>query len=193
MCVRSLFKCEAVFQFPVNIDTERMIRNVVILSVHMKSVVVITSQLLIPIFILVAIVGLSFAYVGSIAGPSSSSSSANQGQPWLGISAVEISPELSNEIGLAESTGLLVLQVAPGGPAERAGVKGGNSLKVIGGSEIPIGGDVIIRVDGNAIRNLDDFRSLLNGKEVGDKLQFTLVGPSNEIRNADVRLEVRPA
>ena len=193
MCVRSLLKCGAVFQFPVNIDTERMIRNVVILSLHMKSVVVITSQLLIPIFILVAIVGLSFAYVGSIAGPSSSSSSANQGQPWLGISAVEISPELSNEIGLAESSGLLVLQVAPGGPAERAGVKGGNSLKVIGGSEIPIGGDVIIRVDGNAIRNLDDFRSLLNGKEVGDELQFTLVGPSNVIRNVDVRLEVRPA
>jgi S1-C subfamily serine protease len=193
MCVRSLFKCEAVFQFPVNIDTERMIRNVVILSLHMKSVVVITSQLLIPIFILVAIVGLSFAYVGSMAGPSSSSSSANQGQPWLGISAVEISPELSNEIGLAESSGLLVLQVAPGGPAERAGVKGGNSLKVIGGSEIPIGGDVIIRVDGNAIRNLDDFRSLLNGKEAGDELQFTLVGPSNEIGNVDVRLEVRPA
>ena len=158
----------------------------------MKSVVVITSQLLIPIFILVAIVGLSFAYVGSMAGPSSSSSSANQGQPWLGISAVEISPELSNEIGLAES-GLLVLQVAPGGPAEKAGIKGGNSLKVIGGSEIPIGGDVIIRVDGNAIRNLDDFRSLLNGKEVGEELQFTLVGPSNEIRNVDVRLEVRPA
>ena len=153
---------------------------------------VITSQLLIPIFILVAIVGLSFAYVGSLAGPSSSSSSANQGQPWLGISAVEISPELSNEIGLAES-GLLVLQVAPGGPAEKAGIKGGNSLKVIGGSEIPIGGDVIIRVDGNAIRNLDDFRSLLNGKEIGDGLQFTLVGPSNEIRNVDVRLEVRPA
>jgi S1-C subfamily serine protease len=193
MCVRSLFKCEAVFQFPVNIDTERMIRNVVILSLHMKSVVVITSQLLIPIFILVAIVGLSFAYVGSIAGPSSSSSSANQGQPWLGISAVEISPELSNEIGLAESSGLLVLQVAPGGPAERAGVKGGNNLKVIGGSEIPIGGDVIIRVDGNTIRNLDDFRSLLNGKEVGDELQFTLAGPNNEIRNVDVRLEVRPA
>ena len=193
MCVRSLFKCGAVFHFPVNIDTERMIRNVVILSLHMKSVVVITSQLLIPIFILVAIVGLSFAYVGSIAGPSSSSSPESQGQPWLGISAVEISPELSNEVGLAESSGLLVLQVAPGGPAERAGVEGGNSLKVIGGSEIPIGGDVIIRVDGNAIRNLDDFRSLLNGKEVGDELQFTLVGSSNEIRNVDVRLEARPA
>jgi S1-C subfamily serine protease len=168
-----------------------MVRNVVILFLHMKSVVIITSQLLIPIFILVAIVGLSFAYVGSIAGPSSSTT--GQGQPWLGISAVEISPELSNEIGLAESSGLLVLQVAPGGPAEKAGIKGGDSIKVIGGSEIPIGGDLIIRVNGNAIRNLDDFRSLLGGKEVGDELQFTLVGPNNQIRNVDARLEVRPA
>jgi S1-C subfamily serine protease len=159
----------------------------------MKFVVAITSQLVIPIFILVAIVGLSFVYVGSIADPSSSGSSTGQGQPWLGISAVEISPELSNEIGLAESSGLLVLQVAPGGPAEKAGIKGGNSLKVIGGSEIPIGGDVIIRIDGNAIRNLDDFRNLLRGKEVGDELQFTLVGPNNEIRNVDARLEERPA
>jgi S1-C subfamily serine protease len=159
----------------------------------MKSVVVITRQLIIPILILVAIVGLSFAYVGSIAGPSSSGSSTGQGQPWLGISAVEISPELSNEIGLAESSGLLVLQVAPSGPAEKAGIKGGNSLKVIGGAEIPIGGDVIIRIDGNAIRNLDDFRNLLGGKEVGDELQFTLVGPNNEIRNVDARLEERPA
>jgi S1-C subfamily serine protease len=159
----------------------------------MKSVVAITSQLIIPIFILVAIVGLSFAYVGSIADPSSSGSSTGQGQPWLGISAVEISPELSNEIGLAESSGLLVLQAAPGGPAEKAGIKGGSSLKVVGGAEIPIGGDVIIRIDGNAIRNLDDFRNLLSGKEVGDELQFTLVGPDNDIRNVDARLEERPA
>lgn len=181
------------FSVPCQVDRERKGRNVVILSLHMKSVVVINSQLLIPVFILVAIVGFSFAYVGSIAGPSSSSSSTGPSQPWLGISAVEISPELSNEIGLAESSGLLVLQVAPGGPAEKAGIKGGNSLKVIGGSEIPIGGDVIIRVDGNAIRNLDDFRNLLSGKEVGDELQFTLVGPNNEISNVDARLEARPA
>src|ERR671914_973872 len=149
-----------------------------------------TSQLIIPIFILISIVGLSFAYVGSTSNSSPSASFSGQGQPWLGISAVEISSELSNEIGLAESSGLLVLQVAPGGPAEKAGIKGGNSLKVIGGSEIPIGGDVIIRIDGNTIRNLDDFRSLLSGKEVGDELQFTLVGPNNEIRNVDASLEV---
>ena len=159
----------------------------------MKSVVVITSQLLIPIFILVAIVGLSFAYVGSIAGPSSSSPSTGQGQPWLGISAVEISSELSNEIGLAESSGLLVLQVAPGGPADKAGIKGGDSLRVIGGAEIPIGGDVITQIDGNAIQNLNDFRNYLSGKEVGDELRFTLAGPNNDVRNVDARLEARPS
>jgi S1-C subfamily serine protease len=171
---------------------EREVRNVVILFLHTKYVVAITSQLIIPIFLLVSIVGLSFAYVGSTAGPYSGSS-IGQGQPWLGISAVEISPELASEIGLAESSGLLVLQVAPGGPADKSGIKGGDNLKVIDGAEIPIGGDVIIRIDGNPIRNLDGFRNILSEKEVGDKLQFTLAGPNNDVRNVDARLEARPA
>jgi serine protease Do len=159
----------------------------------MKLVLPITSEVIIPIIILISMVGLSFAYVGSISDSFPSGSSSTQRQPWLGISAVEISPELSNEIGLAESSGLLVLQVAPGGPADKAGIKGGNSPKVIDGAEIPVGGDVIIRIDGNAIRNLEDFRSYLSSKEVGEELQFTLVGPNNEVRNVDTRLEARPA
>ena len=152
-----------------------------------------TSQVIIPIFILISIVGLSFAYVGSTSNSSPSASFSGQGQPWLGISAVEISPELSNEIGLAESSGLLVLQVAPGGPADKAGIKGGDSLRVIGGAEIPIGGDVITQIDGNAIRNLNDFRNYLSGKEVGDELRFTLTGSNNDVRNVDARLEARPS
>jgi predicted metalloprotease with PDZ domain len=158
-----------------------------------KPVFPITSQVIIPIVILISMVGLSFAYVGSTSNSSPSSSSPGQGQAWLGISAVEISPELSNEIGLVESSGLLVLQVAPGGPADKAGIKGGDSLRVVGGAEIPIGGDVITQIDGNAVRNLEDFRNYLSGKEVGDELRFTLAGPNNEVRNVDVRLEPRPA
>src|ERR671911_1673894 len=151
-----------------------MSRNIVILFLPMIPVFPITSQVIVPIFILVSLVGLSFAYVGSISNSSLPNSSPNQGQPWLGISAVEVSPQISKEIGLAESSGLLILQVAPGGPADKAGIKGGDSLRVIGGAEIPIGGDVITQIDGNSIRNLNDFRNYLSGKEVGDELRFTL-------------------
>ncbi len=170
-----------------------MSRNIVILFLHMIPVFPITSQVIVPIFILVSLVGLSFAYVGSISNSSLPISSPNQGQPWLGIAAVEVSPQISKEIGLAESSGLLVLEVAPGSPADKAGINGGDNLKVIDGVEIPIGGDVIIRIDGNPIRDLNDFRNYLGNKQVGDNLQFTLSTTDDNIRNVDARLEARPA
>jgi S1-C subfamily serine protease len=172
---------------------EVMSRNVVILFLHMIPMFPIISQVIVPIFILVSLVGLSFAYVGSISNSSLPISSPNQRQPWLGISAVEVSPQISKEIGLAESSGLLVLEVAPGSPADKAGINGGDNLKVIDGVEIPIGGDVIIRMDGNPIRDLNDFRNYLGNKQVGDNLQFTLATTDDNIRNVDAKLEARPA
>jgi S1-C subfamily serine protease len=146
--------------------------------------VTITSQFIVPILILISIVGLSFAYVGSI---------SNSSSPWLGISAVEVSPQISKEIGLEEAVGLLVLQVAPGGPADKAGIKGGNNLKVVGGVEIPVGGDIITRIDGHDIRSLDDFRIHLRDKQVGDIVQFTLTRANGATQSVDARIEARPA
>jgi S1-C subfamily serine protease len=150
-----------------------------------------TSQILIPILILVSIVGLSFAYVASLT--NSSSPTLSQGEPWLGISAVEVTPQIVEETGIKESAGLLVLQVAPGGPADKAGIMGGNELKVIDGGEIPVGGDIITSIDGNAIRTLDDFRSHLRNKQIEDTLEFTLVSANGDERNVDAILEARPA
>jgi S1-C subfamily serine protease len=166
-------------------------RNVVILLSQKVCMVNNTSQILIPILILVSIVGLSFAYVGSLT--NSSSPTLRQSEPWLGISAVEVTPQIVEETGIDEAAGLLVLQVAPGGPADKAGIRGGNELKVIDGGEIPVGGDVITRIDGNAIRTLDDFRSHLRNKQIGDTLEFTLVSANGDSRSVDAILEARPA
>jgi S1-C subfamily serine protease len=163
------------------------------LSLLIICMVIITSQVIIPILILISIVGLSFAYVGSISNSSSPSFPPSQGQPWLGISAVELSPRISKEIGLEETSGLLVLQVAPGGPADRAGIKGGDNLKVIEGMEIPVGGDVITRIDGRDIRSLDDFRTNLMDKQVGDIVEFTLTRANGDTQSVDARVEPRPA
>jgi putative serine protease PepD len=156
--------------------------------------VTITSQVIIPILILISIVGLSFAYVGSISNSSSPSFPPNQSQPWLGIiSAVEVGPQLSKEIELEEASGLLVLQVAPGGPADKAGIKGGNSLKVIDGVELPVGGDIITRIDGSDIRSLDDVSSQLRDKQVGDIIEFTLTRANGDTQSVDATIEARPA
>lgn len=156
--------------------------------------VTITSQVIIPILILISIVGLSFAYVGSISNSSSPSFPPNQSQPWLGIiSAVEVGPQLSKEIELEEASGLLVLQVAPGGPADKAGIKGGNSLKVIDSVEIPVGGDIITSIDGYDIRSLDDVSSHLRDKQVGDIVEFTLTRANGDTQSVDATIEARPA
>ena len=156
-----------------------------------RYVVLITGQVIIPILILVSIVGLSFAYVGSSS--TALPSPPTPRQPWLGISAVEVTPKISEETGLEEASGLLVLQVAPDGPADKAGIKGGNNLKVIDGAEIPVDGDVITRIDGNAIQNLDDFRNNLKNKQVGDNVEFTLASANDEVRTVNTKLEARPS
>jgi S1-C subfamily serine protease len=150
-----------------------------------------TGQILIPILILVSIVGLSFAYIGTLT--NSSSPTLSQSQPWLGISGVEVSPQIAEASGIGETTGLLVLQVAPGGPADKAGIRGGNELKAMEGGEIPVGGDVITHIGGSAIRTLDDFRSNLSNKQVGDIVEFRLVSANGDERTVDAILEARPA
>jgi S1-C subfamily serine protease len=166
-------------------------RNVVILMPHRLYMINNTGQILIPILVLVSIVGLSFAYVGSLT--NSSSPTVSQGQPWLGISAVEVTPQIAEATGLGETTGLLVLQVAPGGPADKAAIRGGNELKAIDGGEIPVGGDVITHIEGSAIRTLEDFQSKLSNKQIGDTVEFTLVAANGDERTVDAILEARPA
>ncbi len=47
-------------------------------------------------------------------------------RPSLGIVSYAIGPDLAEQMGLAADYGVLIQQVAPGGAAERAGLRGGN-------------------------------------------------------------------
>ena len=52
--------------------------------------------------------------------------------------------------------------VVPNGPADKAGVKGGNATVSIGGQQIRAGGDVITAVDGKPVTGMDDVVSAVN-------------------------------
>src|SRR5207247_658103 len=53
-------------------------------------------------------------------------------RPALGVRTIPITPELADQMGLPADYGLLVVQVVPGGAADRAGLRGGNERAYLG-------------------------------------------------------------
>lgn len=78
-------------------------------------------------------------------------------QVYLGIQGVDITPSIITAMSLPEGThGTLVVLVSPGSPAAKAGLKAGTTYRVIDGTYMPIGGDVMTAFDGKQMTSLYD-------------------------------------
>lgn len=90
-------------------------------------------------------------------------------RPSLGISGTNITPGIAKAMNLTQiREGFLVLDIIEGGPADKAGIRGGDKIASINGTEIRLGGDVITKIDNQTVRKLDDMLDYLRTKEVGD-------------------------
>jgi S1-C subfamily serine protease len=94
-------------------------------------------------------------------------------RPVLGIRGLPIGPELADQMGLAADYGVLILSVTPGGPAERAGLRGGSERAYLGNTQITVGGDLIVRIDNQDVETLQDIAQVMNNHRAGDKVQVT--------------------
>jgi S1-C subfamily serine protease len=96
--------------------------------------------------------------------------------PWLGVAGRDMTPGIADRLGLDEPRGFLVMNVVAGSPAEKAGILKGNQDTVIDGIPIRLGGDVIIAVDNNTVRKIDDLLAYVEAeKSVGDDLKLTIL------------------
>lgn len=95
-------------------------------------------------------------------------------------------------IGLKATSGVLIQQVTPGGPAQKAGLRGGNVQSTVGGQQIRLGGDVIVKVDGRQMRTIDDVVSTIARKHPGQKVQVEVLRDGKP-RTVTVTLTDRPA
>jgi S1-C subfamily serine protease len=113
--------------------------------------------------------------------------------PWLGVSGIDMIPEIAEAIGLGEPRGFLVIEAAPGGPADTAGVQGGNTPAQLAGREIPLGGDVVLGIDNRDVRKIDDVLGYLQqATQVGDTVTLT-VWRDGQIIEIPVTLGARPS
>ncbi|HVE36654.1 MAG TPA: trypsin-like peptidase domain-containing protein [Nitrososphaeraceae archaeon] len=116
--------------------------------------------------------------------------------PWLGIVGVDITPAIGKvmNLSLTDSKGFLVTDVNANGPADKAGIQGGDRITQINGTdrEINLGGDIIIGIDKKAVRNIDDMLAYLElEKRVGENVTIKLIR-SGEPLEKILTLEKRP-
>jgi len=112
--------------------------------------------------------------------------------PWVGISGRDIDPALATALNLVDARGFLIVNVVEGSPAEKAGLKGSDETKEVDGVEYPFGGDVILAVDGNVVRQIDDILiHLQRYKSVGDEMVLEVLR-DGRVTNFVVELEERP-
>jgi S1-C subfamily serine protease len=111
---------------------------------------------------------------------------------YLGISGTDLTTQIADVLNLPVKQGALVQSVVPNGPADDAGVKGGDATVSIGGQQIRAGGDVITAIDGKPVTGMDDVINVVNEKQPGDEVQLDLTHGSQK-RTVTVPLGNRPS
>jgi serine protease Do len=96
---------------------------------------------------------------------------------YLGVSTRDVTSDLAFQLGLRTETGAFVLATLANGPAAHAGIREG---------------DVIVEVDGQAIRAADDLGGVLDRLDPGDRVDVRVIGADGGERTASVVLGTKP-
>jgi S1-C subfamily serine protease len=115
--------------------------------------------------------------------------------PYLGVSVDSnhfTTGELAATLKLPVKQGVLIASVVDGGPAERAGLKGGDRQVTVRGIPVRAGGDIITAIDGDAINSFDEMIAYLAAhNQVGQTVTVTIIRGSDTLQ-VPVTLDERP-
>jgi len=100
-----------------------------------------------------------------------------KGPGYLGVSVTDVTPTLQQNYGLTPSSGVLIVSTEPGGPADQAGL---------------VGGDVIVGLGGTRITTQDDLHAALAKDYPGEVVQVTFYDGNLE-QTASVTLAASPS
>jgi S1-C subfamily serine protease len=111
--------------------------------------------------------------------------------PYMGVSSLpEVTIYLQEALGLPQTSGVYVLDVTPGSPAQEAGLLAGETPSELPGFKA--GGDLITAIDGIAVRDFSDMITyILNNTSPGDVITFTVLRNGEEIQ-LELTLGKRP-
>jgi S1-C subfamily serine protease len=120
-------------------------------------------------------------------------SGAYQLHSWLGVQGTDMDYYIANAMHTDITYGWLVTAVVSGGPADTI-LNGGTREVQIGGSTIPIGGDIIVAMNGTSITNGDNLSAYLEERTQPNNILVLTIKRDvvSSLLNVSITLGARP-
>jgi S1-C subfamily serine protease len=114
---------------------------------------------------------------------------------YLGVTGGTTTLETNHAMNLPDNThGALITTVQRGSPAATAGLRGGNANNTVDveGQNTPVGGDIVVAIDGHPIAHFEDLTAYLFTKTaVGQTITLTVLRNGSQ-QDIKVTLGARP-
>ena len=111
---------------------------------------------------------------------------------YVGVSSQLVYPQLADKFNLPVERGAWLQDVTPGGPAAKAGLRGGADREVEFQSDsVKVGGDIVTAIEGTPVEDPDDLSNAIARYRPGDEVTFEYYRGASK-RTAKVELGERP-
>ena len=95
---------------------------------------------------------------------------------YLGVTTFTLWPQLAKRLDIPASEGALIQKIETDSPAADAGLRDSDdTITFQGQTGIPVGGDVIVSVDGQRLTREHDLADLVGAREAGEKVRLELL------------------
>jgi serine protease Do len=112
-------------------------------------------------------------------------------RPWLGIKGKFVTDEVRNLIALPLVSGLLIIDVEDGSPAQTIGLRAGDLDVTIEGEPWILGGDILVAVDGQDVKSSEQYAKVLRPLKAKQSIDVTVFRDGTR-RTLTVTLGERP-
>jgi S1-C subfamily serine protease len=107
---------------------------------------------------------------------------------FLGIEMLPITESIARDLNLPVDKGALIQKVTPDGPADKAGLRVGETVT---GNGVIAGSDLIVEVDGKKVESPDDVPAAIADNKPGDKVEVVFYR-GDDRKSVEVELGERP-
>jgi putative serine protease PepD len=111
--------------------------------------------------------------------------------PYIGATIQSLIPEIAKFLKLKIERGAMIAEVVKGGPADKAGLKGGDQRVQVGNMIVITGGDIVVKADQHDVKANDELIRYIREKKPGDTVLLN-VFRKDRFEDVKVTLGERP-